>query len=66
MFFSFFCQKNRFDVNKKFQLYFDYEMAIFEASEQSKVQDFVEDKKQLEHSADEPLSKFKVCINSLN
>lgn len=35
-------------------------MAIFEASEQSKFQDSVADKKQLEHS-DEPLSKFKVC-----
>jgi len=63
MVFSFFCQKNRFDVNKKFQFYFDYEMAIFDVREQSKVQDsvsVVEDQDQMDNH-DDPPSKFKVC-----
>lgn len=62
MVFSFFCQKNRIDVNKKFGFYFDYEMSIFDVREQSKVQDsvsVVEDKDRMENH-DEPLSKFKV------
>lgn len=66
MIFSFFCQKNRFDVNKEFQLYFDYEMSIFGVGEQSKVDNsIVADQKQSEH-ADEPLNKFKVCTIVLN
>lgn len=36
-------------------------MAIFDINGQSKIQDSVADKKQMEHS-EEPLSKFKVCI----
>jgi len=63
MVFSFFCQKNRFDVNKKFRFYFDYEMAIFDVREQTKVQDSVsviEDTDLIDNN-DEPLSKFKVC-----
>lgn len=60
--FSFFCQKNRIDVNKRFDLYFDYEMAIFDVNEQSTVQDSVTgvQKKQPEQS-NAPLSKIKVC-----
>lgn len=63
MVFSFFCQKNRIDVNKKFRLYFEYEMAIFDVREQSKAQDsvsVVEDQGRMENH-DEPRSKFKVC-----
>lgn len=61
MVFSFLCQKNRFDVNKKFQLYFEYEMGIFDSSEASKPQDpvVVSDEIQAERP-DQPLSKFKV------
>lgn len=48
-------------MNKNFQLYFQYEMAIFDVNEQSKFHDFiVADKTQLERSG-EPLNKFKVC-----
>lgn len=62
MIFSFFCQKNRFDVNQKLQVYFEHEMAIFDDKEQSQVQDSVVlDKNQLEHP-DEPLNKFKVLL----
>jgi len=63
MVFSFFCQKNRIDVNKKFRFYFEYEMAIFDVREQDKVEDsvsVVEDQGQMENH-DEPHSKFKVC-----
>ncbi|XP_026810400.1 mitogen-activated protein kinase kinase kinase 4 isoform X2 [Rhopalosiphum maidis] len=66
MVFSFFCQKNRFDVNKKFRFYFDYEMAIFDVREQSKVQDsvsVVEDQDQIDNH-DDPPSKFKVETNN--
>lgn len=59
MIFSFFRQKNRFDVNEKFQLYFDNEMAIFDVGEQDKVQSsVVSDKKQPPGHTNEP--KFKV------
>lgn len=46
---------------KKFQLYFEYEMAIFGGSEASKPQDpvVVTDENQSERP-DQPLSKFKV------
>lgn len=60
MVFSFLCQKNRFDVNKKFQFYFDYEMSIFDVGEQNNVQDVVENQYQTDNH-DEPLCKFKVC-----
>lgn len=66
--FSFFCQKNRFNVNKKFELYFDYEMAIFDVNEPSTVQNSIADveKKQMEQS-NAPLGKLKVCaLNILN
>lgn len=63
MVFSFFCQKNRIDVNKKFRFYFEYEMSIFDVREQRKVQDsvsVVDDQGRMENR-DELHSKFKVC-----
>lgn len=58
--FLYFFPVKLFDVNKNFQLYFYYKMAIYD-SKQSKVQDFVvTENKQLTDS-DEPLCKIKVC-----
>lgn len=62
MIFSFLCQKNRFDVNKKLQLYFEFEMAIFGASEQNNVQTSSNaDETQNNEHPGEPINKFKVC-----
>lgn len=63
MIFSFFRQKNRFDVNNNYRLYFDYEMSIFGVGEQSRVEkSAIANQKQSEHP-DEPLNKFKVCTS---
>lgn len=61
MIFSFFCQTNRFDEIKRLHFYFDYEMAISNVAEQSKVQASVVAVNNNMENHEEPLSKFKVC-----